>query len=1088
MRPPRVVLAAIALLSALLVPAAASPAADTLTVDFETGPALGTPVNDDYLASAFTRFLSADAGFRPYRRSAPGQARSGTVAADVGADVCLAEFGGGNGCEFFEPSSTGRLTRTASAVTVHAGLFSGGGTVSAKLTAYRANNTLIGSGAAVPISAAGFTTPVTVTSPSADIARFLLTSEGPGATGATLGFDDLVVTFPDSSLPDVSVGAPTDIRTVLQNQTTDIPIDLTRLNASNGPVDLSVTGLPPDVYATFDPDPVPGTQQTAMLHLTAFETAVPSFVPTQLTITADPSGNASVAPAPRTATLSIVVKANFDAATDGGTENVLIPQCAPGELGLRVQRDIAFAGTVTLAATGLPAGVTAEFLPSATIPPGGNLIAERTLRLRRGSRAIPTGSAFEVRASAPGAPGRTLSLRAYNAVPTATATTGLGGTPRRGLPGTEIRVEGNGFCPGTTVDVGNRRAVADTQVGADERSLTFRIPRAGTTGPLTFRPPAGQAFTSSAPLVVRSFRNAEGFAFRNYGYDYLSFGELTDLVGIKEMFVAVNVCWPLGNCPVPTGIPDPVAFATWGILNISLRLSGGHCFGMSRTVQELLAGKVKYRQFAGDASAPFELPSATGPGGALNDWLDARHAGQGTLEFLSAYVGRARTIGGQLGRVRSELAAGRYPGISLKNGVFEGHVVTAYDVEDQPDGSIKIYVYDNNRPFTADELTDADRHADRELVESVIRILPGGSSWEFDTGDGVWSGGGGDWFAIPLSVIPDDPSLPGINGLSQMTVFGSAGAAAKLNGIPKGAEYVPAQDDNGVPGAAGFVVAPRAAGPVTNHVEGTRAGTYSQSIAGSGFVGKVTDVATGPGVSDALTARTRDGALAFAGERERPLRLDLAVRGGDVHRGASIETRTFKGGEERAAIGDGGALRYRHRGAATAFSFELTSATRNAGAAHFSSGPLRIASGDQVRATPLDWATLGRVRLDVLRTNGSRSTRVLVNRARTRTRIALSRPSVKRTRRGRVASVRLRVRRPAAIASAGVVLRLLRDGRVVAHRAVGLRHPGRGRSISWRLPRLAKGAYTLRADARLLVGGTAPAALREGRAAGVRLR
>ena len=97
-----------------------------------------------------------------------------------------------------------------------------------------------------------------------------------------------------------------------------------------------------------------------------------------------------------------------------------------------------------------------------------------------------------------------------------------------------------------------------------------------------------------------------------------------------------------------------------------------------------------------------------------------------------------------------------------------------------------------------------------------------------------------------------------------------------------------------------------------------------------------------------------------------------------------------------------------------------------------------------------------------------------------------------RTRRGagRLASVRL-ARPPAApaIASGRVwSCASLRDGRVVARRAVGLRRPGSGRTISWRLPKLTKGAYTLRADARLFAGGSRPATLRVRRAAAVRLR
>jgi hypothetical protein len=67
---------------------------------------------------------------------------------------------------------TGRLTRTASAVTLHAGLFTASPqSTSAQLTAYRANNTQVGS-VTVPVSAAGFTSALTVTSAAPDIARF----------------------------------------------------------------------------------------------------------------------------------------------------------------------------------------------------------------------------------------------------------------------------------------------------------------------------------------------------------------------------------------------------------------------------------------------------------------------------------------------------------------------------------------------------------------------------------------------------------------------------------------------------------------------------------------------------------------------------------------------------------------------------------------------------------------------------------------------------------------------------------------------------------------------------------------------------
>ena len=44
--------------------AAPARAADTITVDFESGPALGTPVTTEYLASAFVQLLAAAHRFR----------------------------------------------------------------------------------------------------------------------------------------------------------------------------------------------------------------------------------------------------------------------------------------------------------------------------------------------------------------------------------------------------------------------------------------------------------------------------------------------------------------------------------------------------------------------------------------------------------------------------------------------------------------------------------------------------------------------------------------------------------------------------------------------------------------------------------------------------------------------------------------------------------------------------------------------------------------------------------------------------------------------------------------------------------------
>lgn len=1073
-----VILAGVLVLS-VFTAAPPARAVDTLSIDFETGPDLGTAINDDYLASAFTRFLASDVGFRPYRRSAPSQARSGTVVADVGRDVCYKDTGDAQGCEFVTPDMTGRLTRTASRVTLYAGLFTSGPDTFARLTAYRADGTEAGTSGAVPIGTS-FTTPVTVTSASADIARFYLTVEGPGALNAPLGFDDLTLEFPENSLPDISVSAPTQITTLRQGASTDIPVDVTRLNGSNGPVALSVTGLPSGVDASFTPNPLPTTQASATMTLTASSSAPEFLQPRELVITADPQGNANVAPAPRTTTTQVTLVTNFELSVPSGTNAVDVPACAGGDLVVRLRRSLAFAqnGTVTLSVESGSA-LTGEILPSPVVPAGGNLSEDRTVRLRWTGDSRQAQGVL-VRAKSPGVPDRVLALTARPAVPSAQVQEASGLAPRRGQPGSPVTLTGNGFCPGTTVQVGNELATAGTDVASDGRSLTFRVPRLGTDGPVAVVPPTGQTYKTSNSLAVTTFRNREGFAFDNYSYGWLSFGELTDLVGVEDMFVKVNPCWPLGKCPIVTGIPDPLAYLTWGILNISLHASGGHCFGISRTLQELLAGKVSYSKFATGAKWPHELPSASGPNSTMSTWLDARHAGQGTSEFLAAWLTRDRSLTAQLNRVRGELNAGRYPGISLTDG-FSGHVVTAYDVENQPDGSVKIYVYDNNRPFTLSELTNKDSHQQAETVGSVITIKPDGKTWTFTIDSSTtYSGGGSDFYAVPLSAIPDDPSLPGIPSLDYFTFFGSPGAAATVSEVPKGADYLPALDSNAVPGAAGTVVSLRKNGPVSIGIQGQHAGEYSQTVAGNGFVAGVREVPTVKGVDDRLTTNPATSEIAFAGQRQRALNLDLAVRRGTVRRSASVSTTTADGGQDVVRFPKGTRLVYRHKGPATTMALTLIDVGRT-GAQRFESGPITIPKNARVTAKPTRWGSLDTVRVTV-RGSGKATTRVVRNRARSATKLRILKPKVRK----RKLKVRYRVKRRSKIMTLGVVVRLKGGGRTLKL-TKGRARPGARGKIVWR-KKLKPGLYRVKMRSRLVVGGDSPATVTKARTFRLRVR
>src|SRR4051794_1723648 len=214
------------LLCLLVLPAGA--AADQLTVDFETGPALRTPVTDEYAASAFVTF-SKDDGFRPYRTEvAAGRAHSGTVVADVGGGLCgLETEASGSDCEFTSGNTSGRLSRTATAVTLFAGeLDERNGPETAQLIGHRTNGTTVKT-ADIPLDPTGVKTRLSVSSSIGDIDSFVLTS-----SGGDLAIDDLSMNYPANSLPDIVPSTTNQVVAALAGDTVDVPLNIARVNGS----------------------------------------------------------------------------------------------------------------------------------------------------------------------------------------------------------------------------------------------------------------------------------------------------------------------------------------------------------------------------------------------------------------------------------------------------------------------------------------------------------------------------------------------------------------------------------------------------------------------------------------------------------------------------------------------------------------------------------------------------------------------------------------------------------------------------------------------------------------------------------------
>jgi hypothetical protein len=1078
---------------AIALSLAPASSADSVTIDFETGPALDTPINDDYRLSHFTFFQRADPFFRPYRKSVPGLAHSGNVIADVSPAHCFpGEVDDAISCEFPASGTLGRLTRTASAISLYAGLFEPAiGPVFARLTAFNTSGGVVAQSAAVQVGV-GINTPITVTSASPNIASFQLAFDPP--SGAALGFDDLTMEFPAGTVADVALSAPLDTQVVLEGSTRDVPITLNRINGSNGNITLSASGLPAGVSAQFLPNPVPGTQTSAIMRLSATDDAPTFFAPVDVTVKAESiPPNGQVLPTPRTTTVPVSVRSAFGLAR-ASTGPVALPHCAPVDVGLRLERAFDFAGSssIALAAEGLPAGVSAEFVPSATVPPGGGLIAEPALRLRRGAALIPVGSSLLVRASAPGYPDRTLTVPLTNAAPAATldSATTSGAAPSRLQPGSLVRLNGNGFCPGTKVRVGNALAETDVELDPSGTALSFRLPRLATSGPVTVVPPApASAYASTNRFTTRSFRNFSGFQFNNPGWGNLSLGEMADLVGAKEMFVSENPCWPFYDCTIITPIPNPIAFLKWQIIEQIVQESGGHCFGINRTIQELGAGRIRLRDFASGVTKAFDLPSASGPNGALGSYLDHRHAGQTTKEFLLVYGLRSDSISTQLARLRSELEANRVPGVVLKKSFTEGHVMTAHDIETLADGTTVIHLYDNEEEFLPSEDSDASgvTHRNREDASKII-IDPAKTRWEY-TGGG-WSGSNdGSFYVTKLSDWPADPSLPDVVS-AVIGIFGSSGGAAVPKAEPKGREILPVLDREAPPGAGGFVLPDKGSRSLALTMQGRKEGRYSQMIAGNGFVGSVQDVRTAKGVVDRVSGSAQSRSIEFAGSSTRPVELQVGTQKGGVSRVATVRTRSFGGGSDSVALRRDSAVVYEHDGPATRFSVVLEGVEKRAGAAHFASAPLRIRPGQRVTLDPASWRSLRRARLEIRNPDGSRRVRMLRSRTGAApTRIAIRRLGVAPQRRRTIARVTARLAKVPLRSAGGVVFRLQRGGKLVAKRGFGLRRVRSGkRTVSWRLPKgLRRGRYRLIADVTVVSAGDRAGSARARRSVRVRL-
>jgi hypothetical protein len=211
-----------------------------------------------------------------------------------------------------------------------------------------------------------------------------ITATGTGVTAATATFTLTVTAAPASSYT-FSL-SPTSV-TVPQGGSQTATLNIARNNFT-GPITLAVTGAPTGVTATFNP--TPATANTSTLTVAAAANATTGNA--TLTITGTATGAAN-----QTITLPISVTATSAGSytlTAAPTSLAVTQGGAAATSTITINRTGGFAGSVALAVTGAPNGVTATLNPASTTTNSSTLTVSAAAGATTGNATLTiTGTA-----------------------------------------------------------------------------------------------------------------------------------------------------------------------------------------------------------------------------------------------------------------------------------------------------------------------------------------------------------------------------------------------------------------------------------------------------------------------------------------------------------------------------------------------------------------------------------------------------------------------------------------------------------------------------------------------------------------------
>jgi hypothetical protein len=286
------------------------------------------------------------------------------------------------------------LTASPSSVTITQGGASGKSNITiTPVNGFSGNVTLAASGLPTDVTAAFSPNPATSSS------TLTLTASATAATGtATVTItgtsgtlrNTTVLSLTVNALKTFSLSASPNAVTITQGGASGKSnITITPDNGFSGNVTLAASGLPTDVTAAFSPNPA---TSSSTLTLTASATAATGTATVTITGTSGTLRNTTV--------LSLTVNALKTFSLSASPNAVTITQGgASGKSNITITPDNGFSGNVTLAASGLPTGVTASFNPDpATSISTLTLTASATAKKGKATATI-TGTSGSLRAT-----------------------------------------------------------------------------------------------------------------------------------------------------------------------------------------------------------------------------------------------------------------------------------------------------------------------------------------------------------------------------------------------------------------------------------------------------------------------------------------------------------------------------------------------------------------------------------------------------------------------------------------------------------------------------------------------------------------